>query len=111
MRVGFATGIKPPENRSCLLRNAVAREAEKLAPEHLAQNLDGKKESSSASNPLGTIQRKATGGNQAVQVRMMPKFLIPRVEYSEKADTRPRRRGIGGNALSSVSETARNSML
>jgi hypothetical protein len=54
----------------------------KYTPEHV----DGKKESRVGSNPAGVIGGESAGGDHAVDMGMKLEFLVPSMQYAEKAD-------------------------
>ena len=57
-----------------------------LVAEDTAESLDGQEESARRVDPSGTIEGKASGGNDVVNVGMMLKVLSPRVEHAEESD-------------------------
>jgi len=59
---------------------------DELAAKHLAEHGNGEKEARVRSNPAGVIEREPAGGNNAVNMRMNLKLLVPGVEHTEKAD-------------------------
>jgi hypothetical protein len=59
---------------------------EELAAKHLPEHGNGEKEAWVRANPAGVIEREPTRGNNAVDMRMNLKLLVPGVEHTEKAD-------------------------
>jgi hypothetical protein len=66
------------------------RTCRETPPEHG----NGEKKARVRSNPAGVIERKATGGNNAVDMRMNLELLVPGVEHTEKADLSSERCGV-----------------
>ncbi len=58
----------------------------KLTPEHLPENLDRQEESLLRIDPPGVVRSQTSGGNHAVDVRMMLEFLVPGVQDAEETD-------------------------
>ena len=78
--------------------------ATKYAPQHRA----GKKEARVGWNPVGVIQRQATGSDDTVNMGMKLQLLVPGMQHTEEADLGPRRRGLRATSRR-VSALARSS--
>jgi hypothetical protein len=59
---------------------------DKLSTKDLTQHLTGKKVPLGCGNPVAVIERQATGGNHAMDMRVGTELLIPGVKNAEKAD-------------------------
>ena len=59
---------------------------DELAAKHPPEHGNGEKEARVRSNPAGVIEREPAGRNNAVDMRMNLKLLVPGVEHTEKAD-------------------------
>src|ERR1700693_4565837 len=70
---------------------------DELAAKHASEHLDGKKKSIAWLDPARAIGRQATGGNDAMDMRVQAKFLVPGVENAEEANLRAEMFGIAGN--------------
>ena len=93
---------------------SLQEEGQHLAPEEAAEYAYRQEEARSAGNPTGMIEGEATGGDETMQVRMVPQVLTPGVEYGEHSDacTEMARisgdleQGLGGGAKQHVVEQA-----
>ncbi len=61
---------------------------EELAPEDASEHLHRQEEGAPRTDPAGVIRCKPTGGDDAVDVRMVLQTLVPGVEHAEEADLR-----------------------
>ena len=59
---------------------------DELATKDPTQHLFGKEVIISGANPVGVIERKAAGGNDAMDVGMNVELLTPSVQHTEEAD-------------------------
>jgi hypothetical protein len=57
-----------------------------LSTEDTTQHLDGKKEASTGSNPVGVVEREPTGRDDTVDVGMKLQLLVPGMQPTEEAD-------------------------
>ena len=87
---------------------SLQEEGQHLAPEEAAEYAYRQEEARSAGNPTGMIEGEAPGGDETMQVRMVPQVLTPGVEYGEHSDACTEMARISGDP-SRVSEAARNS--
>ncbi len=71
--------------------------SDELAAKHATENLDGKKESMAWLDPARAIGRQATGGNDAMDMRVKAQFLVPGVENAEEANLGAEMFGITGD--------------
>jgi hypothetical protein len=60
--------------------------SDELAAEDASEHLDREEEGSAGGDPTGVIRREASGGDHAVDMRMMLQSLIPGMEHAEEAD-------------------------
>ena len=65
---------------------SLLEQGQHLAPEQAAEHAHGQEEAGSAGDPAGVIEGESTGGNQAMQVRMVAQILTPGVEYGKYPD-------------------------
>src|SRR5271165_7178140 len=65
---------------------SLQEEGQHLAPEEAAEYAHRQEEAGSAGDPAGVIEGKSTGGDQAMQVRMVTQVLAPGMEYGEHPD-------------------------
>jgi len=70
---------------------------DKLAAKDATEHLDWKKERVARFDPACTIDRKSTGGNYAMHMRVMFELLIPGVQHAEETDIRAEMLGIASN--------------
>ena len=61
---------------------------EELATEDASEHLDREEEGTARRDPAGVVRSEATGGDDAVDVRMMLQTLVPGMEHAEEADLR-----------------------
>jgi len=74
---------------------------DELAAKHLPEHGNGEKEARVRSNPAGVIEREPAGGNNAVDMRMNLKLLVPGVEHTEKADLSSEMSGVASDCKKS----------
>ena len=70
---------------------------QKQSAEELAEDLNGEKEFAAARDPAFVIGGQATGGDNAVEVRMEVECLSPTMQYGKEAGGHAEMLGIGGN--------------
>ena len=61
---------------------------DELAREDTPEDLDGKEEGSARGDPARVIRRPSSGGDDAVDMRMMLQRLVPGMEHAEEAHVR-----------------------
>ena len=76
---------------------SLLEEGQHLAPEEAAEYAHRQEEARSAGDPAGMIEGESTGGNQAMQVRMVAQVLAPGMEYGEHSDACAEMARIGGD--------------
>src|SRR5450755_3324892 len=76
---------------------------DKLAAEDTAGYFDGKEEGAARGDPAGAIRSDATGGQHAVDMRMMLQSLVPSMEHTKEADLCSKVPGIAGDLQQSCS--------
>ena len=65
---------------------SLLEEGQHLAPEQAAEYAHRQEEAGSAGDPAGMIEGESTGGDQAMQVRMVAQVLAPGMEYGKHPD-------------------------
>ncbi len=65
---------------------SLLEEGQHLAPEEAAEYAHRQEETRSTGDPAGMIEGESTGGDQAMQVRMVAQVLAPGMEYGEHSD-------------------------
>ena len=70
---------------------------DELAAKHASEHFDGKKKSIAWLDPARAIGRQATGGNDAMDMRVKAKFLVPGMENAEETDLSAEMFGIAGD--------------
>ena len=73
---------------SALLRRVHSVRRLNLSVKILTESGDGQEEAVRGIDPSGTIEGRAAGGNDVVDVGMMFKVLSPRMEHAEESDVR-----------------------
>ena len=61
---------------------------DELASEDASKHLDRQEEAAARADPAGVIRCKPSGGDDAVNVRMMLQALVPGMEHAEEGDLR-----------------------
>src|SRR5664279_5306544 len=82
-----------------------------LAPEQAAEHAHRQEESGSAVDPAGMIEGEPTGGNQAMQVRMVAQILAPGVEHGQHPDACTEMAGISGDGEQGFGSGARQQVI
>ena len=93
---------------------SLLEEGQHLAPEESAEYAHRQEETRSAGDPTGVVEGEPTGGNEAMQVRMVAQVLAPGMEYGEHSDAGTEmawisgdlQQGLGGGAKQQVVEQA-----
>jgi hypothetical protein len=81
------------------LGDGLAQGGEKGAAEAATEYLDREEEVPGARQPSRAIPGEATGGDEAMHMRMMMELLTPRVQHTQKAELRTQMLGIPRNRL------------
>src|SRR5208282_5493879 len=98
---GKGLGLSEPCQISVKVELAVLERSletsRELAAKHAREHLDGKKEGVARLDPARAIGRQTTGRNDAMDMRVQAKFLVPGVQNAEEADLRAEMFGIAGD--------------
>src|SRR5271167_2911676 len=93
---------------------SLLEEGQHLASEETAEYAHRQEETRSAGDPTGVVEGEPTGGDEAMQVRMVAQVLAPGMEYGEHSDACTEmawisgdlQQGLGGGAKQQVVEQA-----
>jgi hypothetical protein len=67
---------------------------DEVAAKHTSEYLNGEKEARARSNLASVIERKAAGGNNAVNMGMKLDLLVPGMKHAEEADLGAKMSGV-----------------
>jgi len=81
----------------CALAEGGLKSGDELTAEDTAEHRDGKEEGVAGGDPSGVAGSEATGGNDAVDMRMNLQTLVPGVKHAEESDVRSQVPGIAGD--------------
>src|SRR5271167_1418013 len=76
---------------------SLLEEGQHLASEETAEYAHRQEEARSAGDPTGVVKSEPTGGDEAMQVRMVAQVLAPGMEYGEHSDAGTEMAWIGGD--------------
>ena len=76
---------------------------DELAPKNPSQNRKGKKETATGGEPAVVVGRESSGGDHAMDMRMMLQFLVPGVEHAEEANLGAQMPGMASDFEQSLS--------
>jgi len=95
-RLLVGKGLKSSGEGELVLLESSFQAGDELAAEDATEYVDGEEEGIAGMNPLSAVGREATGGNDAVDVRMSEQVLSPGMEYREESDLGAQMFGIAG---------------
>jgi hypothetical protein len=75
---------------------------DELTPEDATEYVDGQEEGIAGMDPAGLIWGQTSGGDHAVDMRMMEQVLTPGMQDGEEADLRSQVFGVGGHLEKSL---------
>src|ERR1035437_1877888 len=93
------------------LMKGVLQAGDELAPKDAAEYSHGQEERVARVDPVLMIERQTTGGDHAMNVRMMQEVLAPGVEHAEETDLRAEMPGVGRNLQQSGGGSAKQQVV
>ena len=82
---------------------SLLEEGQHLASEQTAEHAHRQEETRSAGDPTGVVESEPTGGDEAMQVRMVAQVLAPGMEHGEHSDAGTEMARISENAVATAS--------
>jgi hypothetical protein len=104
---GLRESLTAPRQGEAALRGELGQAREKEASEAAGEDPDGQKEVGPTGHPSAPIQRRPSGREDTMQMRVRVELLPPGMQHGEAADLGPEVLRIAGNVLERLGDRAK----